>query len=285
MKWQKSKKTKKKEEEKQSYNKRRILRFGIVMDGWIAPQYLSFAVLNVSSVPNMRIWCDIQGTKVPHTGVRRDCEGLNWREGWFLPMSPVWRYSGCTSKWPAGFVRAVYGSKTRGSRLAGVFCHFFSRKFLLFSNFLFLSRLSCWLLTSRLVSRLFFHCSCLPGLSLWFMLLSCPYHPTDNVLDQIILPKLTLLYPISLSVSVINSYHCIIYQLLFRFVSLCLLACSSLLFLWSPFALGRPLSKHPSWSRCSLFPHAFTIIIMIWLSSEEHATSKGSQFNIQHSLY
>lgn len=225
--------------------------------------------------------------KVPHTGVRRDCEGLNWREGWFLPMSPVWRYSGCTSKWPAGFVRAVYASQTCGSRLAGIFCHFFSRKFLLFSNFPFLSRLSCWLLTSRLVSCLVFPLQLSSRFEYLFglWLLSCPYHPIDKVLDQIILPKLTLLYPISLSVSVTNSHHCLIYQLLFRFASLCLLACRFLLFLWSPFALGRPLSKHPSWSRCSLFPHAFTIIIMILLSSEEHVTSKGNQCNIQHSLY
>lgn len=80
-------------------------------------------------------------------------------------MSPVWRY--CTSKRPAALIKAVSGSQTHGSRPLGLFCqYFFSRQFLLFSNFPFLSRLSCWLLTSKLVSCLFLHCSCLPGLSL-----------------------------------------------------------------------------------------------------------------------
>lgn len=138
--------------------------WGVLRQRWmntISPQYLSCCSLRCQLSTKHEKW-------MWHT------ESINashrWEEGvWGSEvtggMSPVWRY--CTSKRPAARIKAVSGSQTHGSRLLGLFCqYFFSRQFLLFSNFPFLSRLSCWLLTSRLVSCLFLHCSCLPGLSL-----------------------------------------------------------------------------------------------------------------------
>lgn len=158
--------------------------------------------------------------------------------------------------------------------------YFFSRQFVLFSNFHSLSRPPCWPLTSRLLFCLFLCYICLPGLSLCTFGLWLPpflYHPIWQGPKSDSLTEINLMistYPYqSVSPSPVTA-SCVSCWL---GLGLCPLARCFLLFLRSPFALERSLPRHPSGSTHSLLLRTLTIIIRILPSSVEHATRQQKE--------